>query len=124
MPRIDDAARDAGLIERILAYCDEIETTHGEFGRSRARFTSRKTYQNAVAMCILQIGELSKRLSERFVLDHPDIPWKAIARTRDAFAHHYGHADLDMLWNTATDSIDALRGFCARYLGIDKTQNP
>lgn len=116
MPEINESARDSGIIEGILAYCREIETTHDEFDRSKERFAASKTYQNAIAMCILQIGELSKRLSEPFIQANQQIPWKDIARARDAFAHHYGHTDADILWDTATKDIVALREFCESYL--------
>lgn len=61
-----DNERDRTVIEHMLRYCREIETAHDDFGHSRARFDRSTTYQNAVSMCILQIGELVNHLSEDF----------------------------------------------------------
>lgn len=67
MPRADIDARDRNILSHILAYCNDIAVTHSEFGYSKERFISTRTYQNAIGMCILQIGELVKHLS-------PDLP--------------------------------------------------
>lgn len=58
--------RDRDVIGHILRYCQQIEIAHDDFGRSRDRFDQSTTYQNAVSMCILQIGELVKHLSADF----------------------------------------------------------
>ena len=50
--------RDRDIIEHILRYCEQIETAHNDFYHSRERFDNSTTYQNAISMCILQIGEL------------------------------------------------------------------
>ena len=60
MPRADIDARDRNILSHILAYCNDIAVTHSEFGYSKERFISTRTYQNAIGMCILQIGELVK----------------------------------------------------------------
>lgn len=56
--------RDYDLVEHILRYCSQIETAHMDFNRSEAVFRSSTTYQNAISMCILQIGELVNHLSD------------------------------------------------------------
>lgn len=58
--------RDRDIIEHILRYCEQIETAHNDFNRSRERFDNSTTYQNAISMCILQIGELVGHLSDEF----------------------------------------------------------
>ena len=55
MPRADIDARDRNILSHILAYCNDIAVTHSEFGYSKERFISTRTYQNAIGMCILQI---------------------------------------------------------------------
>ena len=43
-------------------------------------FLALHVYQNAVAMCILQLGELTKRLTPEFTAAHRQIPWSLIAK--------------------------------------------
>lgn len=108
--------RDRDIVEHILRYCDQIETAHADFGRSRARFDESTTYQNAVSMCILQIGELVNHLSDRFKSEYDDIPWHKIRGMRNYVAHEYGSIDLDVVWYVSTDSAVDLRHFCKDFL--------
>ena len=109
--------RDAEILRHILRYCDQVDTAHADFGSSRKRFGESTTYQNAVCMCILQIGELVGKLSEPFRMEHNGIPWHKIRGMRNFVAHEYGHLDLDVVWYTATKSIPELKIYCESILG-------
>ena len=104
--------RDREIIKHILRYCDQIETAHEDFGRDHERFNNSSTYQNAVSMCILQIGELVNHLSENYKHRNDGVPWRKIRGMRNYVAHEYGSIDLDVVWYTATVSIDELRRYC------------
>lgn len=113
MPAID---RDRDIVAHILRYCEQLETAHVDFGRSRERFDSSTTYQNAISMCILQIGELVGHFSDEFKASQNAIPWHKIRGMRNYVAHEYGAIDLDVVWYTATNSIEDLKRFCEDYL--------
>lgn len=113
MPASD---RDRDVVEHILRYCDQIETAHADFGYSQDRFIASTTYQNAVSMCILQIGELVRHLSDDFKSEHDEIPWHKMRGMRNYVAHEYGSIDLEVVWFVATDSIVELKRFCMGYL--------
>ncbi len=113
MPAID---RDREIIRHILRYCDQVEAAHDDFGHDRERFDGSTTYQNAIAMCILQIGELVNHLSDGFKVDHDAIPWHRIRGMRNYVAHEYGAIDLDVVWYVADKSIPELKAFCEQHL--------
>lgn len=106
------ANRDGDILAHILRYCNQVETAHEDFGHSKERFAESTTYQNAVCMCVLQIGELVNRLSEEFKTENAQIPWHKIRGMRNYVAHEYGSIDLDVVWFVATNSIPELRRFC------------
>ena len=108
--------RDRSLVEHILHDCDQVETAHGDFGRSEDAFRSSTTYQNAVSMCILQIGELVNHLSDEFKSAHSEMPWRQIRGMRNYVAHQYGSIDLDVVWHAATVNMESLRAFCKSCL--------
>ena len=116
MPAIDNTTRDRSCIEHMLRYCRQLAASLAEINHSQEKFLASNTYQNAVAMCILQLGELTKQLSAEFTAAHREIPWSLIAKTRDVYAHHYGSIDIEMLWATAVNDIPALHSFCEGYL--------
>jgi len=109
--------RNRDIVEHILRYCYQIETAHADFGKSKEHFIESTTYQNAVSMCILQIGELVNRLTDDFKAEHADIPWHKIRGMRNFVAHKYGSIDFDIVWYTATNSIVDLKVFCKDFLG-------
>lgn len=109
--------RDKAILVKIMEYCLEIRDTHEYFNRDKDFFMSEKSgfiYRNSITMPILQIGELSKMLSEGFLNEYTEIPWKMIMRMRDIVAHHYGSLDYEIVWNTSVSDIPEL------YSGIEK----
>ncbi len=118
MPKVETSSRDRSCIEHILKYCNQLSETLEALHFDREQFLSSHIHQNAVAMCILQIGELSKRLSNELTSRHKEIPWKFIAGVRDKYAHYYGSIDFELVWSTAVDDIPVLASFCAAYLSM------
>lgn len=116
MPGADRHIRDRTCVEHILRYCEQVRGSLAEIQHDRDRFLASHTYQNAISMCILQIGELFKRLSDDFLQEYTYIPWSLIAKTRDNYAHHYGTVDFEMVWTTAVDDLPAVEAFCRKYL--------
>ena len=86
------------------------------FSHSRSAFAESHVYRNAVSMGLMQIGELSGRLSDDFRNMHADIPWKQIRGMRNLFAHQYLGLDEDMLWNTSLEDVRMLQAFCDAVL--------
>ena len=116
MPGADRHIRDRTCVEHILRYCEQVRGSLAEIQHDRDRFLASHTYQNAISMCILQIGELFKRLSDDFLQEYTYIPWSLIAKTRDNYAHHYGTVDFEMVWTTSVDDLPAVEAFCRKYL--------
>lgn len=107
-------SRDNTILRKILAYCEQIEQTHEYFHDDKVLFLSEEegfVYRNSVAMPILQIGELAKRLSGEYLGTHRSIPWRAVMGMRDVFAHHYGSVDHSELWNTSHGDIQTLKAY-------------
>lgn len=90
--------RDKMIIKKIIRYCDEINMAHHEYNCSFEIFQTNPTYKNAVALCLMQIGELSNKLSEEFKENHRQIPWKAIRGMGNIVAHEYGKIDEVTVW--------------------------
>lgn len=108
--------RDRDIVEHILRYCNQVETAHQDFGHSKERFVESTTYQNAISMCILQIGELVGRLTDDFKAANADIPWHKIRGMRNYVAHEYGSIDFEIVWFASTKSIPELKVFCETFL--------
>lgn len=106
--------RDLDIIRHIAVYCSQIETAHMDFGHDKETFLHSTTYQNAICMCILQIGVLVDKLTEDFKGQHTDIPWRQIRGMRNFVAHEYGNLDPDVVRYTANEGIAELKAFCEK----------
>jgi uncharacterized protein with HEPN domain len=100
----------------MIGYSDEISEAIELFGNSFEALSNSKTYKNATAMCILQIGELAGHLSDGFKSKHPEMPWREMKDMRNIAAHGYGNFDINKLWETITEDIPALRDYCNRII--------
>ena len=109
--------RDQSILRHIKEYCCDIDSFIKRFGRDFDVFIRDRAYFNAVAMCILQIGELSGSLSEEYRAETAGvIPWSNIRGMRNLVAHAYGSLDEELVWETATDDIPFLYDFCVSEL--------
>lgn len=107
-----EAERDISILKHILDYCCQIENTIARFGNDFEAFDNDQIYRNAVALCILQIGELVGILSENFKNTHASIPWVQIKKMRNIVAHRYGTVDSTITWSVMQEDIPALKEFC------------
>ena len=108
--------RDAGVLRHIIKYCDEIEEAFQAFGNNEETFINNSVFKNAVSMPVQQIGELTKHLTDDFITDHSEIPWKEIKGMREWFAHNYWGMNLHVIWTTASVDLPPLRSFCINTL--------
>lgn len=112
--------RDLLIIEKMHKYCNEINEAHSTFGNSYERFKNNSVYKNAVCLCLMQIGELSTKLSDEFKESNDNMPWKQIRGMRNVVAHEYGHIDDEIVWETIEDGIPSLDSFCCNILNLDE----
>lgn len=104
--------RDISILRHIHGYCVQIEETVARFGDDFTVFRADFVYRNAVAMCLLQIGELAGHLSEEYRNEHTQMPWRQIKALRNIIAHNYGSVDADTAWEIVHEDISALRSYC------------
>ena len=67
-------------------------------------------------MCILQIGELCKVVSDELRENEKQIPWKAWCGIRDIFAHQYSNLDYQSAWDTIQADLSELEAEVRRIL--------
>jgi len=84
---------------RILRYTDKI---------SRAELEMNDEKLSAILYQIAIIGEATKRLSQDFRQQHPEIPWREIAGMRDMLIHKYDQVDFDVIWDVIQSKLPEL----------------
>lgn len=77
-------------------------------GMDLAAFTSQPTIVRSVLYSIVVIGEAAKSISPAFKAACPDVPWSAIAGTRDRIVHEYFRTNTMRVWDVVTSDIGPL----------------
>ena len=113
---------DLQRIKHIRDYCIEVEKTIARYGDSFEVFDEDPDYQRSVSFCILQIGELSGGLSQEYrqATAHC-VQWGPMKGMRNLVAHNYGSMSRDIIWETASTDIPALKQFCDEQLSQSET---
>ncbi len=101
--------RDKVILKKILDYCNQIREACDMFENDYNKFKSSSVFQNACCMCILQIGELCKMLSEELKIKENIVPWKEWCGIRDVFAHQYSNLDYQSAWDTIQNDMPELK---------------
>ena len=106
-------SRNLDILKHILTYCEAIEGDIKTFGNSKTLFISNATYQRSVSFSLLQIGELSGKLTDCYIkLTENEMNWRAMKGLRNLIVHDYGNINLEIIWDTITKDIPLLQGFC------------
>lgn len=109
--------RNCDILRYILKYCEGVIDSIKFFGDDYSIFCENSHYRNDVSMCLMQIGELSKKLSNEFKEStSEEIPWREIRGMRNLFAHVYPTMSVTEIFATAHDEIPHLKEFCEKQL--------
>lgn len=109
-------SKDTIILKKILDYCRQVDDACVMFNNSYQKFEENSVFHNACCMCILQIGELCKVVSDELRNEEPVIPWKAWCGIRDVFAHQYSNLDFQSAWDTIHEDLPELKQNVERIL--------
>ncbi len=101
--------KDIIILKKILDYCSQLDEACDMFDNDYNNFLSNSVFQNACCMCILQIGELCKVISEELRIQEKSVPWKEWCGIRDIFAHQYSNLDCQSAWITIQHDLPELK---------------
>lgn len=108
------ATKDKGILLQIIKRWNRIEEILSNVNKKE--FDSDDDTKELVCFNLFQIGELSNGLSDDFILNNNEIPWKQIKGMRNKIVHGYATIEFDIVWDTSRDSIPQLKGYCEKIL--------
>lgn len=102
------------MIEHIKKHC--LAITHDYGTLKDAALIQDSIGYRAITGSILQIGENINGLSDDFLSNYPEIPWRRLVRIRNRIAHEYEDMETALLKEYITLDVPILLDFCNRYL--------
>lgn len=88
-----------------------------ESARRIKEFTAGLSYEDYMDSVLIRsaverqleiIGEASRRMSEQFPQENPEIPWSGIIGQRNVIAHEYDEIIQEQIWSVVTEDIPVL----------------
>ena len=89
---------------------------------SQDEFLSDEKLKRAVAMTVINIGELVKNITDDTRSAYRQVPWKQIAGMRDFAAHKYQTLRMEDVYNTVKMDFLALQSQLNEILKSEDTQ--
>lgn len=106
--------KDKGILLQIIKRCNRVTSKVSNI--TEAEFSRNDDVKEVVCFNLFQIGELANVLSLEFMKEYNKIPWKQIIGMRNKIVHGYDTINLEIVWNTAIESIPELKSYCEEIL--------
>ena len=94
--------------ERLADIVEAAEKIAVRTARGRAAFDTDEDTQIVLLHLIQVIGEVAAGLSDGFIAQHPEVPWRQIIATQDRLVHGFFEIDPDILWDAAVIDVPQL----------------
>ena len=107
--------KDKGILLQIIKRCNRVIEKVSNVNATE--FALNDDIKEVVCFNLFQIGELANGLSFEFTKEYNKIPWKQIIGMRNRIVHGYDTITLEIVWNTANESIPELKSYCKEILG-------
>ena len=111
------STKDKGILLYIIEHCERVEKKTA--GATKEILDTNKDVEEIVCFNILQIGELVKKISDEFIVQHNKVQWKSIESMRDRVAHGYDTLDREQIWKAASEDITPLKEYCEEIIKND-----
>lgn len=76
---------------------------------TREDFNGEWMIQDAIVHELQTLGEAAGRVSRELTDRHPELPWRQVTGLRHKIVHDYFAVDLEVVWETATLDVPAIR---------------
>ena len=106
--------KDKGILLQIIKRCNRVIEKVSSI--SETDFSLNDDIKEVICFNLFQIGELANGLSVEFLKEYNKIPWKQIIGMRNRIVHGYDTINLEIVWNTAIESIPDLKKYCNEIL--------
>ena len=106
--------KDKGILLQIIKRCNRVVEKVSNI--SVTDFSLNDDIKEVVCFNLFQIGELANGLSIEFIKEYNKIPWKQIISMRNRIVHGYDTINMEIVWNTANESIPKLKSYCKEIL--------
>ena len=92
-------------------------------GNTFEDFLRSERLSRAVCRSLEIIGEATNKIQIEIKLKYPEVPWREMSDIRNKIIHHYFGIDYDIIWDTISTDIPAIKASIEKIIQteFDKT---
>jgi uncharacterized protein with HEPN domain len=99
-----------------------IQNIQDDTAGGKSSLIANRTFRDAVMRNLHLLAESSTRIGDAFKAEHPEIPWKPVARFRNVAVHDYLDIDYDEIWDIITEDLPPLKAHVTRIVGEQRSE--
>lgn len=99
--------RDKVILQKIISEIDIGTQLLGK--NSLDDFLRNEMMKRAIAMTVINIGELVKNITDEIRISYPEIPWRQVAGFRDITAHKYQTLRMEDVYQAVVEDFPMLK---------------
>lgn len=111
---------DKHRLKKIVNYCNLILDATLNVGLNYdtmlLKLSEDIIFQTSTSMMLVQLGELSRRLSDELKSEYSEIPWRTISGLRNRLVHDYEETNWSVISGVIEDDIKPLLDYCNKIL--------
>lgn len=77
---------------------------------TEAEYSKNVDLQDSILRRLEVIGEIVRRMPDKYKHKNSEVPWRDIAGIRNVLAHDYDGVNMKQVWRIATNDIPKLKG--------------
>lgn len=104
---MSDREKDIVYLHHIHDAIEEIYVIVGD--RDVEAVMKNHSVYYSVLYLMAVIGEASGKLSQKFKLEHTDIPWEKVRGMRNILIHEYAGVSFEVVWKTVQERLPELK---------------
>jgi uncharacterized protein with HEPN domain len=94
------------LIQKIIVYAQKIlNYCHNV---NEEDFITDSKLVEACVFNLIQMGELTRLISDDYMAEHSNIPWHQLRGLRNRIVHNYDGVDLSLIWDIINGDLEEL----------------
>ena len=102
-----ESIRDIDRLKHIINAIENIKSFIAE--KTEVEFYNNPILFHAVVNNLSIIGEASYKLTQEFIDQHPETPWKHMINMRHFLVHGYYQVSKKIVWDTISNDLDPLK---------------
>lgn len=111
------------MLSKTLLSLEEMQKAMAFIQRNTEAIEAEEFYEDevlhtAIAHQLQVVGQAARKLSDEFMAQHAEIPWRQIIGLRNRIVHEYAKLDIRTIWDISQTDVPILQQQIAQLMAL------